>query len=152
MAFRVVGMTGRLQTESSLHRPSSKASCSWDLLCPCPSTEYCLAQGAVGTHMSSNFISLPGFLGFSPLDFWEILSTVCPGLRNVLSYHADSALLRHPGARLPVCRLPESQRTKRVEFLFFPTFMFLGILPVYVCVSHACSTWCPQRPKDSVGL
>lgn len=40
MAFRLVGMTGRLQTESSLHGPS------WDLLCPCSSTEHCLAQGA----------------------------------------------------------------------------------------------------------
>lgn len=61
MAFSVVGMTGRLQTESSLHRPS------WDLLCPCPSTEHCLAQGAVGTHISPNFIPLPILLVFLEL-------------------------------------------------------------------------------------
>lgn len=136
MAFRVVGMTGRLQTESSLHRSSSKASCSWDLQCPCPSTEYCLAQGAVGTHMSSNFISLPGFLGFFPLNFWEILSTVFPGLRNVLNYHANSALLRHPGAGLPAC--PQASAPSELSFFFSQLLcVWVFCLCMSVCRMHA---------------
>lgn len=61
MAFRTVRMTGsRLKAICTTLLPEeAMALASWNHPCPCPSTEHCLVQEAMGTYISSSFISLP---------------------------------------------------------------------------------------------